>query len=40
MKPRIYHMHANKDINKGIFIDYSTDEILDIVKKRAYEINY
>ena len=40
MKPKIYHMHANKDINKGIYVDYSTDEILDIVKKRAYEINY
>ena len=40
MKPRIYHMHANKDINEGNYIDFSKKEIVEIVKKRAYEINY
>lgn len=40
MKPRIYHMHANKEINKGIYEDYSSDEIIEIVKERAYEIIY
>ena len=31
-------MHANKDINEGNYIDFSKKEIVEIVKKRAYEI--
>ena len=40
MKPRIFHMHINKEIHKNIYKEISLEELEGRANTNAYEINY